>query len=109
MGDGKGGHVGPPQRRPIQRRPPHQDPIQRDQIQRDQIQQTPISEVVQWFKTMTTNHYIRGVKQNGWKPFAGKLWLRNYWEHIIRNDYEYARIPQYIINNTQKWSDDHLK
>ena len=65
--------------------------------------------VIRWFKTMTTNQYIRGVKQNDWVPFASKLWQRNYWEHIIRNDIEYDRITQYIIKNPQQWTNDHLK
>lgn len=34
-----------------------------------------------WFKTMTTNTYIRGVKQSNWEPFNRRLWQRNYWEH----------------------------
>lgn len=60
---------------------------------------SPLLNVIQWFKTMTTNHYIRGVKQNNWTPFDGKLWQRNYYEHIIRNDESYQRISEYIINN----------
>ncbi len=67
---------------------------------------SPLGRVVQWFKTMTTNEYIRGVKQLGWKPFNGKLWQRNYWENIIRNEQSYQRITQYIINNPKKWDDD---
>ena len=34
---------------------------------------SPLYRVVQWFKTMTTNEYIRGVKNLGWQPFDGKL------------------------------------
>src|SRR3970282_1256675 len=34
--------------------------------------------IMDWFKTMTTNEYIRGVKQSGWPSFPGKLWQRNY-------------------------------
>jgi len=67
---------------------------------------SPIHRVVQWFKTMTTNEYIRGVKQNGWQPFPGKLWQRNYWERIIRDENELNRIRQYIINNPLKWETD---
>ncbi len=33
----------------------------------------------------------------------------NYWEHIIRNENEYNRIAQYIINNPKKWENDKLK
>lgn len=67
---------------------------------------SPLHRVVQWFKTMSTNEYIRGVKNNGWQPFNGKLWQRNYWEHIIRNEKSYHAISQYIINNPMKWQND---
>ncbi len=42
--------------------------------------------MMDWFKTMTTNEYIRGVKQLGWERFDRKLWQRNYDDHIIRNE-----------------------
>jgi REP element-mobilizing transposase RayT len=67
---------------------------------------SPLQRVIQWFKTMTTNEYIRGVKQNGWLPFLGKLWQRNYYEHIIRNENEMARIREYILNNPAQWTTD---
>lgn len=67
---------------------------------------SPLHAVVQWFKTMSTNEYIRGVKKLGWKPFDGRLWQRNYYEHIIRNEQSYQTISQYIINNPVKWQDD---
>jgi REP element-mobilizing transposase RayT len=67
---------------------------------------SPLHRVVQWFKTMTTNEYIRGVKTMGWIPFNGKLWQRNYWEHIIRNEKSYQTISDYIINNPAKWIND---
>lgn len=68
----------------------------------------PLSEVIQWFKSMTTNAYIRGVKQNNWQPFPGKLWQRNYWDHIIRNETELHRIREYIHNNPALWKQDRL-
>ncbi len=71
-------------------------------------QNTTVPSVVQWFKTMTTNAYIRGVKQSGWLRFDKKLWQRNYWEHIIRNDNEHQRIAQYIRNNPTQWQQDPL-
>ena len=69
---------------------------------------TPLSEAVQWFKTMTTNAYIRGVKQDNWQPFPGKLWQRNYWDHVIRNESELHRIREYIRNNPALWEQDQL-
>jgi REP element-mobilizing transposase RayT len=62
--------------------------------------------VMQWFKTMTTNEYIRSVKQYGWLPFNGKLWQRNYWEHIVRDESELTRIREYIRNNPARWELD---
>jgi putative transposase len=70
---------------------------------------SPLRRVVQWFKTMTTNEYIRNVKSNDWKRFDRKLWQRNYWEHIIRNEKSYYRISEYIKSNPQRWKDDMLK
>ena len=67
---------------------------------------SPLRAVVQWFKTMTTNEYIRGVKQHHWPPFPGKLWQRNYYERIVRNENELTRIRQYIIDNPAKWDMD---
>ena len=67
---------------------------------------SPLHRVVQWFKTMTTNEYIRGVKTLGWQPFNKKLWQRNYWEHIIRNEQSHQRIANYIINNPINWKND---
>src|SRR5438093_6466613 len=70
---------------------------------------SPLHRVVQWFKTMSTNEYIRGVKHLGWQPFPGKFWQRNYYEHIIRNDVSYNRISDYISNNPSNWDNDSLK
>ena len=65
-----------------------------------------LSDIVHRFKTMTTKKYIDGVKQNGWTPFPRKLWQRNYYEHIIRNDDELNRICEYIVNNPLNWDSD---
>ncbi len=67
---------------------------------------SPLHMVVQWFKTMTTNDYIRNVKQNGWPAFNKKLWQRNYFEHIIRNDKSLRAIANYIYNNPVNWGMD---
>lgn len=62
--------------------------------------------MVQWFKTMTTNEYIRGINEHEWEPFNGKLWQRNYYEHVIRDDWELKSIREYIRYNPQKWDED---
>jgi REP element-mobilizing transposase RayT len=70
------------------------------------ISPATLYDIMGWFKTMTTNEYIRGVKQNGWKPFPGKLWQRNYFDRIIRNETELNRIREYIVYNPLKWESD---
>jgi len=65
-----------------------------------------LPDVMHRFKTMTTKRYIDGVKQHKWPRFNGKLWQRNYWEHIVRDEQELFRIRQYIINNPAKWEMD---
>ena len=37
-----------------------------------------------------------------------KLWQRNYWEHIVRNEPELNRIREYIHNNPAQWVLDKL-
>ncbi len=64
---------------------------------------SPLRNVVAWFKTMTTNAYIRRVKQSGWPPFPGTLWQRNYYEHIVRDAADLARIRAYIRDNPANW------
>jgi putative transposase len=72
----------------------------------DETKRAEIGDIVQWLKTMTTNEYIRNVKQNGWTPFSGKLWQRNYYEHIIHDENEYRNIAGYILNNPLNWLKD---
>ena len=67
---------------------------------------SPLHTMIQWFKTMSTNEYIRNVKNNHWTPFNKKLWQRNYYEHIIRNEKSYLHISEYIRTNPFKWLDD---
>ena len=60
----EGGHAGPPLRG---------NDILDDLDLVENATGSPLSSVVQWFKTMSTNEYIRGVKQLGWTPFDRKL------------------------------------
>jgi len=65
-----------------------------------------VGDVVGAFKSLSTNDYIRNVKQNNWQPFNKKIWQRNYYEHIIRNEKSYDQISEYIQTNSLKWQDD---
>jgi putative transposase len=68
-----------------------------------------IGDMVGAFESITAVEYIRGVKNNNREIFDKKLWQRNYWEHIIRNEESYFKISEYIVNNAANWNYDTLK
>lgn len=64
--------------------------------------------------SQTIGAIVRGYKSSVTKQFAllgfdGKLWQRNYYEHIIRDERSYLNISAYIINNSANWNCDSLK
>ena len=65
-----------------------------------------LPEVIQRFKTLTTKRYIEGVERHGWPAFTGRLWQRNYHEHIIRTERSLHRLRQYVANNPAQWPRD---
>jgi REP element-mobilizing transposase RayT len=38
--------------------------------------------------------------------FEKRIWQRNYYEHIIRNEKSYYQIAGYIRNNPIEWQED---
>ena len=58
------------------------------------------------FKSLTTNAYIRGVREQGWARFDGRLWQRNFFERIIRNERQLNALRQYIVDNPTNWARD---
>jgi len=41
-----------------------------------------------------------------WKPFDQKIWQRNYYDRVIRNEKELDKIKKYIFENPLKWELD---
>ena len=66
-----------------------------------------VGRIVQAFKSLSTNAYILGVNHQNWPPFPGKLWQRNYYERIIRNEEELLKTRQYIHDNPLQWETDN--
>lgn len=65
-----------------------------------------VTDVIGAFKSITTHEYTVGVKQSGWWPFPGRLWQRNYYERVIRNDEELKSFREYIRFNPSRWTND---
>ena len=63
-----------------------------------------LRDIMQFFKTMTTNDYIKNVKNGKLKPFDKKLWQKSYYDHIIRNQDDYNEKWDYIENNPKSYA-----
>ena len=61
-----------------------------------------LDNIIKWFKTMTTNEYIRMVKQNVLPPFKKHVWQRDYIDRVIRSRDELYEIRKYIKENPLK-------
>lgn len=73
----------------------------------DHIELNPnLGTLVQRFKSITTTRYINGVRDEAWSPFDGRLWLRNYYDHIVRDDRDLDRCRRYIEANPGHWFND---
>ena len=67
-----------------------------------------IPKVMDYFKSMTTDEYIKGVKEKGWRRFDGHLWQRNYWDDIIWNARQFEYVQNYIALNPSRWNKDNI-
>ena len=67
-----------------------------------------LGQIVGAFKSMTTHDYIVGVHQKNWHAFHQRLWQRNYYEHIIRNNDALQTLRHYITLNPEFWENDQL-
>ncbi len=62
------------------------------------IGKNTISSIIGSYKSAVTKHANRLGLKNGWQT--------RFHDHIIRNDSEYQRISNYIVNNPNKWMED---
>ena len=65
-----------------------------------------VGDIVGAYKSLVANECLKIFKLNHPNEMMGKLWQRNYYEHIIRNEQSYQRISEYIINNPKNWNGD---
>lgn len=63
-----------------------------------------VGDIVGAYKSLVSNECLKIFKTKN--KTMGKLWQRNYYEIIIRNDQSYQRISDYIVNNPVKWKQD---
>jgi len=65
---------------------------------------TALSDIIGTYKSLVARSCLKLFKEKN--LFMGKLWQRNYYEHIIRNEQSFHQITEYIHTNTAKWEFD---
>ena len=65
-----------------------------------------VGNIVGAYKSLVANECLKIFKTKN--ETMGKLWQRNYYEHIIRDEKSYLEIAQYIFDNPAKWALDSL-
>lgn len=84
--------------------PPESDPRSKSPVSDDGIMRRPVHSLgsfVGGFKSATTRRINRSRRTPG-----AKVWQRNYYEHIIRNDRSLEQIREYIETNPIRWEMD---
>lgn len=61
------------------------------------LQKRVLGQIIAYFKYQTTKQVNQILNTAG-----TSLWQRNYYEHVIRNEYDLRQIREYIVNNTLK-------
>jgi len=75
-----------------------QPPGKNEQMAAISPKSNSISTIIRSYKSAVTKHANRLGLENGWQA--------RFHDHIIRNDAEYQRISDYIVNNPQNWNND---
>jgi len=65
------------------------------------VKRKPLGRLIGAFKTVSTKNINLARKTEG-----ATIWQRNYYEHIIRNEFELDRIARYIESNPARWNED---
>ena len=61
-----------------------------------------LPEVVHRFKSLTATRWRQMCRP----AEESRLWQRNYYDHVVRNEIDLARIRQYIAENPARWAED---
>ena len=65
------------------------------------LRKCTLGQVIAYFKYQTTKSINRICNTPG-----NRIWQRNYYEHVIRNEDDLNEIRQYILDNPVKWGID---
>lgn len=66
------------------------------------LRKPTLGQIIAYFKYQSTKEMNRIETDNA----VTKLWQRNYYEHIIRNEKELQQKTDYILDNPSRWDED---
>ncbi len=76
----------------------------------------PLQDISRGRKPRSLSSFVAGFKSSVTKRIKvfctqpdPRIWQRNYYESIVRNERHLNQVRQYIIDNPQKWSEDTEK
>lgn len=78
--------------------PTHSQPTRRGEVS-----SPTLGQVVAYFKYQSTKY----INQHRDMP-GTRIWQRNYYDHVLRDDIDLQRIRQYITSNPMQWELDQL-
>jgi putative transposase len=64
-----------------------------------------LGDVVGTFKSVVATEWLTWLKENA-PHRLGRVWQRNYYEHVVRDEDELARIREYVHLNAVQWQLD---
>lgn len=67
--------------------------------------QPTLGDIVCAFKSRCVHEWLKHIKANN-IDFNGKIWHRNYYEEIIRDEKHLKNVRKYIRDNPMKWELD---
>ena len=73
-------------------------------------QKIALGNIIGAYKSLVANASLEHYKMTCESPdeYMGKIWQRNFYEHIIRNEEAYEKISDYIISNPINWETDQF-
>jgi len=63
-----------------------------------------LGRIVRAYKSAVT----RLAYRDGLLPNGTRVWQRNYWDRVIRDDAEHERVARYIRDNPANWKGDRF-
>jgi putative transposase len=66
------------------------------------LRKRTLGQIVAFFKYRTTKLVIQNCRMS-----ESRIWQRNFYEHVIRNEDDLKNIREYVINNPLKWELDN--